>query len=155
MKRLFSVALAVILLITMLPCSALAASETKDTQDTYVVRYDDGSYMEVSIDTFSARVPNTVSGTKKYTFYDSDDNMEWQAKLNATFAYSGAWYTCTTASCNLTIYDSQWYEISKSTARSSNNAYAYLTLGRRVLGVTIERPEYTIKLTCDTSGNLS
>lgn len=152
MKRLLSVALVMVLLLAILPCSALAANTTEQTN---VIRYEDGSYVEVSIETSSARIANTVSGTKKYTFYDSDGNMEWQAKLNATFAYSGAWYTCTTATCSVTIYDSQWYEISKSTARGTNNAYAYLTMGRKVLGVTIERPEYTIKLTCDSNGNLS
>ena len=151
-KRLLSIALVMILLLGLFPMSAFAANEIEDTE---IIVFEDGSYLEISIVTSSARVANTVSGAKKYTYRDSNGNVDWEAKLNATFAYSGAWYTCTTASCSLTISDSQWYEISKSTARGTNNAYAYLTMGRKVLGVTIERPEYTIQLTCDSNGNLS
>lgn len=152
MKRLFSGALVMILLIALLPSSTLASNQIESIE---VIRLDDGSYMEITIETLSARVANTVSGSKKYTYYDSDGNVLWEAKLSATFAYSGAWYTCSTANCNVTIYDSHWYEISNSTIRSSNNAFTNLTMGRRYLGVTVEKPQYTIKLTCDINGNLS
>ena len=152
MKRFCSLFLVAILLIGVLPSSVSAANVTDAPE---VIQFDDGSYILIFTDTSSARVANTVSGSKKYVCYDSNNNKDWEAKLSATFAYSGAWYTCTTATCNVTIYDSQWYEISKSTSRGSNNAYAYLTMGIKVLGVTVERSDYTIKLTCDSNGNLS
>lgn len=152
MKRLFSLFLVALLLVGALPFSV---SATNVTDVPEVVRFEDGSYIMIFTETSTTRVANTVSGSKKYVCYDGNDNKDWEAKLSATFAYSGAWYTCTTANCTVTIYDSQWYEISNTTTRSSNNAFAYLTMGRRVLGVTVERPEYTIKLTCDINGNLS
>ena len=152
MKKFWCLALILILMIGILPSNAIAANEVETTETIW---YDDGSYMEITVQKSLSRVANTVSGSKTFTFYGNDGGVEWKAKLSATFAYSGAWYTCTTASCNVTIYDSSWYEISNSTSRGSNNAYAYLTMGRRVLGVTVERPQYTIQLTCDSNGNLS
>lgn len=151
-KRLISFILVMVLMFGQLSYSVFAAEEPVDTQ---IISFEDGSYIEVSVIESSARVANTVSGSKKYTFYDGNNNKSWEAKLTATFAYSGGWYTCTTANCNVTIYDSQWYVISNSTVRSSNNAVTNLTMGLRTAGVTIERPQYTIKLTCDINGNLS
>ena len=136
----------------MLPCNALAANQDDHIE---IIQFEDGGYVEISTEMSPARVANTVTGSRTYTYYDSNHEKSWAAKLTATFAYSGGWYTCTTANCDVTIYDNQWYEISNTTTRSSNNAYAYLTMGRRVLGVTVERPEYTIRLTCDNNGNLS
>lgn len=151
-KRLFSFSLVLILLLVMFPCSVLAVDKVEDPQ---IIKFDDGSYLEIFAGATPTRAANTVSGFKKCIFRDSDGNVEWEAELNATFAYSGAWYTCTAASCDVTIYDNKWYVVSNSTTRSSNNAYSYLTMGRKHLGVTVDRPQYTIKLTCDSSGNLS
>ena len=152
MKRLFSAVIVLVLLIGLLPCNALAANQDDHIE---IIQFEDGGYVEISTEMSPARVANTVTGSRTYTYYDSNHEKSWAAKLTATFAYSGGWYTCTTANCDVTIYDNQWYEISNTTTRSSNNAYAYLTMGRRVLGVTVERPEYTIRLTCDNNGNLS
>ena len=151
-KKFISFAIILVLLLGLFPCYAFAVDIAEDTD---IILLDDGSYIEVMVETSPARAANTVSGSKKYVCRDSDGDVMWEAKLSATFAYSGAWYTCATADCDVTIYESNWYVISNSTTRSSNNAYAYLTMGRRVLGVTVERPEYTIKLTCDINGNLS
>jgi hypothetical protein len=81
--------------------------------------------------------------------------LTFKAKLDATFAYSGGWYTCTTANCNVTTYASNWYVISNNTIRSSNNAVTNLTLGIKLLGIKVREESYTIKLTCDINGNLS
>lgn len=152
MRKLICVSVVFILVMSMLPYGVFAASESKNTE---IIWYDDGSYMEISVKESVTRVANTVSGSKTYTYYGANGGVEWKAVLSATFAYSGSWYTCTTASCNVTISESQWYVISNSTTRSSNNAITNLTMGRKLLGVTIDKPQYTIKLTCDSNGNLS
>lgn len=151
-KRAISVLLVLISLVGILPLSVCAANEVEHAD---IIRFEDGIYIEILTETSSARAANTVSGSKTYTCHGSDGSVLWVAKLSATFAYAGAAYTCTTANCNVTIYDSHWYEISNTTTRSSNNAVTNLTMGRKYLGVTVERPQYTIKLTCDINGNLS
>lgn len=150
MKRIFAAILVMVLLISALPCGVSAAA------DTQVIALEDGSYVVVSVEKSSARAANTVTGSKNYTYYDSNNNLQWKAKLTATFAYSGGWYTCTTANCNVTITNTtNWYVVSNNTIRSSNNAVTNLTMGRKALGVTVEKYPYTITLTCDNNGNLS
>lgn len=151
-KKLISLLIILVLLLGMFPFNAFAITTAEDAD---IILFDDGSYIEVIIEASSARAANTVSGYKKYVFRNSDGDVKWEAKLSATFAYSGAWYTCSTADCNVTIYDSNWYVISNSTIRSSNNAVARLTMGRKYLGVTVDERQYTIELTCDINGNLS
>ena len=151
-KRVIAGLVACMLLMGILPFSAYAVNEAGPTE---VQLFDDGIYIEIYTATNPARVSNTVSGYKEYVCRDSNGTLLWKAKLTATFAYSGGWYTCTTASCNVTISDSQWYVISNNTVRSSNNAFTYLTMGIKYLGVTVEKPQYTIRLTCDINGNLS
>lgn len=152
LKKCFSIALALMLLLGLLPCSVSAANEVENTD---VIRFEDGSYIRITIEASSARATNTKNGYKKYVYYDSDDNVEWEAKLSASFTYTGSTSTCTSASCTVTVYDSKWYEVSKSTTRSGNTATTQLTMGRKFLGITVDKPEYTIKLTCDKNGNLS
>lgn len=152
MKRLFSAVIVLTLLIGLIPCNALAANQVDRVE---IIQLEDGGYVEIYTETSPARAANTVTGSRTYTYYDTNNVKSWAAKLTATFAYSGGWYTCTTANCNVTIYDNQWYVISNSTVRSSNNAVTNLTMGLRTAGVTISRPQYTIKLTCDNNGNLS
>lgn len=151
-RRLISAFLIVALLLCLIPLNVFATNSVANVDAIYL---EDGTYVEVIVETTPTRAANTVSGSKTYICRNSSGDALWQAKLSATFAYSGGWYTCTTASCTVTIYDNSWYKISESTVRSSNNATSFLTMGRKVLGVTLEKPEYTIHLTCDNNGNLS
>lgn len=54
----------------------------------------------------------------------------------------------------VTVYNSNWYTVSKTTTRSGNTATGVLTMGKKVLGITISQPTYTTTLTCDRNGNL-
>ena len=57
-------------------------------------------------------------------------------------------------SFNVTIYNSDWSVGSKSTSRSGNTAYGYLTMNRKIVGGTQGVP-VTVTLSCDKNGNLS
>ena len=54
----------------------------------------------------------------------------------------------------MTIYNSDWSVGSKSTSRSGNTAYGYLTMNRKIVGGTQGVP-VTVTLSCDKNGNLS
>ena len=151
MKKILCAALMLSLLFTMLPCSVFAT--TDGIVET--IRMDDGSYMVISVVTSPVRAGNTVSGSKVCTFYDSDHNAEWEAVLTASYVFTGGSYTCTSASCNVSIYANQWYVVSKSTNYAGNRATANLTMGKRVVGITTEKPKYIINMYCDINGNLS
>ena len=151
-KKTISVLLSICLLMSIVPLSVHA---TNNTADDEVIYLEDGGYIKVSTQISPARVANTVDGSKTYTGYSNSGQMLWKAVLRATFAYSGAWYTCTTANCDVTIYSSHIYVISNNTVRSSNNAVTNLTLGVQSSGITVTQENYTIKLTCDSNGNIS
>lgn len=151
-KRCLSVVLVLVILLGLLPFNVFATTEAEDSE---VIFFEDGSYIVITIASSSNRSIYSKTGHKKLVFYDGDNNVSWEAKLSATYIYTGESATCTTASCTVTVYDNQWYEVSKSTTRSGNAATTQLTMGRKFLGVTVEKPEYTITLTCDKDGNLS
>lgn len=151
--RILTILLLCAVLISVLPAPAFAADSSPSNLST--VHFDDGSYLEKYISENSARATNSKSGTATYNYRDSDGTLMWQAVLSGTFTYTGSTSTCTSASCSVTIYNSNWYQISKSTSRSGNTATTQLTMGQKVLGVTISKPSYTLTLSCDANGNLS
>lgn len=152
MRKIISVLVVLTLVFACLPTNSCAA-EANENQN--IIAFEDGSYIEIVVEETISRATNTKSGHKTYTYYDSTDTIEWQAKLSASFTYTGTTSSCTSASCTVTVYDSRWYEISNTTTRSGNAATTALTMGRKLLGITISKPEYTITLTCDKDGNLS
>lgn len=153
MKKFICTILALSLLIGILPYGVFATTEAKSAE---TIQLEDGHYIVVSVTTSPARAGNTVNGSKTYICYDSDDNAEWKAELSASYVFTGGSYTCTSADCDVTVYASyRWHMISKSTNFAGNRATANLTMGKRVAGVTTDRPQYTINLYCDFYGNLS
>lgn len=147
MKRLFSLILT-ICLIASLPIYSSPAEEE-------VIYFDDGSYIVITVESISTRASGTKSGSKTLKYTGSDGELEWKAVLSGTFTYNGTSATCTSSSCNVTIYASNWYEVSKTVTKSGNTASASVTMGRKVLGITVEKETYPLSLSCDKDGNLS
>ena len=87
--------------------------------------------------------------------YDDDGNLQWRILFTATFTYDGVTARCTSTDLDVTIYDSSWYQISAYHNRSLAQGYADVQLGRKVLGVTVEKPTYHLTLTCTPDGNIS
>lgn len=152
--RMLSLCLIILLLFSYFSTQVFA-SDLNSKSSSYIITYEDGSYLESTVIESGARAIGTRSGTRLLNYRSSDDELLWQAALSASFTYTGTTSTCTSASCTLTIYDSNWYQVSKSTSRSGNTATTVLTMGQKVLGVTIAKPSYTITLSCDANGNLS
>lgn len=151
MKRLISLALLMILLST-LPLNTLAAERYDEQMTTY---FEDGSYLVETIEEHEMRASGTKSGSKTKTFYDSNSEIKWKTVLNGTFTYSGTSSTCTSSNCNVTIYSSEWYTVSKSATKSGNTANASVTMGEKLLGVTVRKVSTNLSLSCDANGNLS
>ena len=101
------------------------------------------------------RVSGTTSGSKESIYYSNDGTAQWKAVLTGTFTYTGTSATCTTSSCNITIYSSSWYTISKTVGKNGNSATSSVTMGNKLMGVTVTKITKHITLTCDANGNLS
>lgn len=152
MRKTISFLLILTLIVVALPTDANALDNSLDSN---IMTFEDGSYIRITVEEVFVRATNTKNGYKTYSYYDASNNLDWQAKLSASFSYDGTTSTCTSASCTVTIYDSSWFESSNTTTRSGSTATTYLVMGRKLLGVTVSKPEYTITLTCDKDGNLS
>jgi len=150
MKRIVSVIMLFCLLLASNPVTVQASENSSET-----VYFEDGSYMTTEIFYVRSRASDQISGTKQRTYYGNEGVVSWTAILRGTFRYTGTTATCTYSTCDVTIYDSAWYTISKSPAMLGNKATCELTMGRKVLGVTVSRVPVSMVLTCDANGNLS
>ena len=151
MKRIICLALLAVMLVSVLPINTYAVN----IEEIGITYFEDGSYMTETIYTIQSRASGTITGSKEKNYYDESGSLDWKAVLTGTFGYTGSSAVCTASSCNVTIYDSAWYTISKSATKSSNSAFASVTMGYKVLGVTVNQVPVSITLTCDKNGNLS
>lgn len=150
MKRVLPIFLVLTIAIFVFPMYANAAEKENN-----VVYFDDGSYMTAEAITNRMRASGSVTGNKIKTYYDSEGNAKWKAVLTGSFTYTGSSATCTSASIDVTIYDSNWYVVSKSASKSGNTASASVTMGKKVAGVTVSKVSANLTLSCDANGNLS
>ena len=151
MKRLFTILTAALLLVSMLSISTFATTEVKEN----IIYLDNGCYITVELTVAEARASGTKTASKTYTYRASDGTEEWRAVLRGTFSYTGSSATCTAASCDVTITNTNWYIVSKAATKSGASALGELTMGRKFLGITVDKEPVSMRITCDANGNLS
>ena len=151
MERFVAFFVAFVLTISALP---LAIGAEKYDGESLVVQFEDGSYITEKITLTQFRRGGTVSGSKEQNLYDSNGNICWKVILYGTFSYNGSSATCTSSSCDVTLYSSDWYVISKSAGKSGNSATASVTMGELAAGVTVSRVPVSLTLKCDGKGNV-
>ena len=152
MKRFVAFLVAFVLTISALP---LAIGAEKYDGESLVVQFEDGSYITEEITLTQFRVRNAVSGSRVRNFYNSSGNLCWKITLYGVFSYDGSSATCTSSSCDVTLYSSDWYVISKSAGKSGNSATASVTMGELAAGATVSRVPVSLTLKCDGKGNIS
>ena len=153
MKHLFKVIALVLLVLIILPANVFAADMPEETED--IIYFDDGSYLVTEILSMDSRALSSKSGSKTSTYYSSTGDEQWSAVLSAVFTYNGAASYCTSCSLDITVTNSAWYVVSQEESREGNTATGELTMGKKFLGITIEKKPLTMTLTCDANGNLS
>lgn len=123
--------------------------------DADAIYFDDGSRIVITLQILQPRASGTKTASKTYSYVNGNGVEEWRAVLTGTFSYTGTSAMCTSSSCNVTIYESAWYEISKMAGKSGGTATADLTMGLKYLGITTKKVPVKMTLTCDANGNLS
>lgn len=153
MKR---IVVAIILLPVLLSTILLNAFavEFPPEADSHIY-LENGDYIRIEVSSIDTRETSRKVGNKTYIYYNSNDEELWRATLTGSFTYTGTSAVCTSSSCSVNISDSHWSVESKAADRSGNAAIAKLIMKRSQLGVTIERAEVNMRLTCDENGNLS
>lgn len=151
MKKSFTLFLAVLMILSLLPVQAFAADST-------VTYDDDGGYTVITIeeDQYSlTRATNTKSGSIKYEHFTTTGDLQWKAVMHATFTYNGSTSSCTSVnSLTVKVYDDIWSLDSKSYSKSGNTATGNVTMAIKLL-VGSGKVPITLTLSCDKNGNLS
>lgn len=140
-----------ILIISLVPIHALATAST--TED--IIRFDDGSYILISVVSLETRATSTRTGSKTYKHINALGAELWNATLTGTFTYDGTTSICTNSSVSVNIVNSAWYIVSSESGKIGNSATGELTMGRKTLGITTTKETINMSLTCDANGNLS
>lgn len=153
MKKILSILLVAVTLLSVIPTMRVSAQSKTDDLD--IIYLEDGGYILVEILSDNNQSRATVLKSKNYTRYDGNDEMQWKITLTGSFTYNGTTASCSSCSCTVTIYDDIWYTDSKTSWVSGNSANATVVLGRKMLGVTVKRETVNLTLTCDKNGNFS
>ena len=151
MKKVIVLMTVLCLLLSAFPFGAYAESE----DDKFVEYLPDGGYIVTEIFDIATRAAQSATKNYTKTRYDESGNLDWKITLTATFTYDGITARCTATDLDVTIYDSSWYQISAYHSREAAHGYANVQLGRKHLGVTVEKPTYYLSLNCTPDGNIS
>lgn len=116
---------------------------------------EDGSYITIEIISMDTRVTNTKTGSKIYRLRNDDGEELWNATLQGTFSYTGSSATCTASSVSVSIINDNWYTVSKSASKSGASATGTVTMGKKWLGITVNKEAVNMSLTRSASGTLS
>lgn len=145
-------ALLLLLVIVLLPICAQAIEGEKAEEIIYL---DNGDYITVELTWIETRASNTKIARKTYTYYGSDDAEDWRAVLWGNFIYNGTTVTCNAAGCDVTITENAWYIVSKTAGPSGSAAVGTLTMGKKLLGITVATETVNMRIDCDANGNFS
>ena len=123
--------------------------------DCTTIYFEDGSYLTITVERMQSRTTNYITGSRNCVYTGSDGAQKWKVVLTGTFSYTESSATCTSSSSTVTIYDSGWYQMAKTSGKSGATATAEVTMGYKVLGITTKQVPVSLTITCDANGNLS
>ena len=146
---------ALVIAICLMACAMSFAAYAMPEESVSIEYLADGGYVVTEYADSMTRSANIKTRELTKTQYDDDGNLAWQIVFSATFTYDGVTARCTATDLDVTIYDSSWYQISAYHNRGAANGYANVQLGRKHLGVTVEKPTYYLSLNCTPDGNIS
>ncbi|MBO5290709.1 MAG: hypothetical protein J6K64_06385 [Clostridia bacterium] len=156
MKRFIAITLSLIIILSAISFNASASYGEINDEITETIYFEDGSYIVITLEeTTYSRATNTKSGSKTYTYTNSDNEKQWSVTLNGTFTYTGSTATCTNATISKVIYDDAWKFTSATTSKSGNKATGNITAKKYFLGIAIKTVNDSITLTCSATGTLS
>ena len=120
MKKIFASFLTVLTLLGTTPVFAL--NEESNTQ--IVERFEDGSYIEVTIEEISTLTrSNTKKGNKTTYYKNTYDVILWSVKTSGTFTYDGSTAKCTAASVDTQCPAINWKLSNIRSSKSGASSY--------------------------------
>lgn len=165
-KKLLSIVLTTVVLVSLFSFNTSAVSYDKSTENEIIISetteyFADGSSITTTVtqqisDVETFATTKTVSGSKTATVKNADGDVLYKFKINGTFSVNiGVSATCTAVSCSANDLASGWSLDSSTTSKSGNTAKATGVFKYKVLFVTTITKETNISLACDANGTLS
>lgn len=153
MKKIF-ISLLIISTLLFVPASNVSALENITT---YIEeRFDDGSYIEVTIHYGDLNTRSTTTHSKTATFKGEDGTKYWSVTVKGTFSYNGKTSSCTSSSVSTKNYSTTWKLSNAKASKNGATASASVTAKQyHPDGIVYRTINKTVKLTCDKNGNLS
>lgn len=163
MKKLLSIVLTVILLLSLFTINISASSNINNeiVISETTEYFDDGSSVTTTI---SKQVSNVMplassynlTGSKTKTVKNADGEVLFKFKVTGTFSVTeGVSATCTAVSCSASDLASGWSLDSYTTSKSGNKATATGHFVHKVLFITNVTQDVVNTLSCDANGALS
>lgn len=151
MKKIIISIFTVLSLFMILQVKALESNTTANVVEIF----EDGSYIEVTIEKNNATRSSTVTGNKTYSYKDETGKLLWSVKITGTFTYDGSNAKCTNSSIRTSCPAFAWKLSNISSSKSNATAYGYVTAKRyNAVGVCLQTINKTVNLTCSPSGKL-
>ena len=86
-------------------------------------KFDDGSYIEITLEEYShIEKSSTRSGSKTRSYKNSNGKTIWSLKVNGDFTFNGKTASCTKATSSVTSNTSLWKFSNKSASKSGATA---------------------------------
>lgn len=149
MKKLVSVLLATVMMLTLFAVPVSASANTPE-KIQYIEYIDEDSYFLVEIETTSSPLTRaTTSGNKSSTYVYGGKSI-WTVTVYGSFTYNGSTSSATSASGNVTTHVTGCSIGSRNSYYSGSTAYA--TASVTYNGSSVSR---TVSLYCDKNGKLS
>lgn len=159
MKKLVAFLITILLIFTTNINAFAVVNEPSENTTSEIMYFDDGSYIETTLtieeSNISTFATNTISGSRKMIYKNSDGEAQWTAILKGTFTYTGSSATCTASSISYTIENSKWKISSATASRSGNKATGNIIAKRYTFGIPVQTVEAPIAITCSATGVLS
>lgn len=139
-----------------IPVSNISAFEN-DEHYTYIEEsFNDGSYIEITIDCNSTNTRSNITKSKTATYKRANGTSLWSVTVKGVFNYNGSTSSCTNSSVSTKTYSTSWKLSNASSSKSDATAIAKVTAKEYHQNGTVLRAiNKTVKLTCDKNGNLS
>lgn len=157
MKKFILLCLSIIFTVVF-PTTVFAnnTNEHNMEKNNYIEYFEDGSYIITKIvdGELNSRATGVVK-TKNYSYYNSNDDIEWVISISGTFNYNGSTASCTNAVTSYKIYNDRWKVTASSASRSGATARGDFTLKRYLMGIPTKTVDKTVTLTCSKTGVFS
>lgn len=143
----------ILLFIFILLFSTCFTSFANDTSEisNHVEYLADGSYyiIRLTSNDTPART-STRTASKDISYYSSSKILLWRFTVTGTFTYNGVVSSCNNATNSISVSNSNWSVVSRSSYPSGSSAVGNITM-HQTGGSNISR---TVTLTCSPNGTL-